>query len=128
MKIHAASRLRANANEAQARRYIKHVTGAKPLETYSDTNDHISFYVDPTKAHAIKKRLAQQFTPVPLSTSGVRNSWSFYIDDTKTRIINIYSWVDTQHRALIGLTDKNHYEDFMQRLLRLQAEGRKGQK
>jgi hypothetical protein len=128
MKIHAAARLLANADEAQARRYIKHVTDVEPLEKYSDTNDHISFYVDPRKAQAIKVRLGQQFTPVPLSTSGVRNSWSFYIDDTKTRIINIHSWVDTQHRALISLIDKNHYEDYVQRLLRLQAEGRKGKR
>lgn len=126
MKIQAAARLIANADEAQARRYIKHVTGVEPQVKESDRNDYISFRVDPLKAEAIKKRLASQFKSTPLSTGGVRNSWSFYVDDTKTRIINVTSWVDTKHRAIVSLTDKNHYEDFVARLLRLQSETKKG--
>ena len=127
MKIHAAARLLANADEAQARRYIEHLTGVKVGDKYSDNPDHIAFKTTWQEANKARKALKATLPGVPKGTASSRFADSYYADETKTRIITVSTLSDVNgFYGLISLIDKNHHEDFMQRLLRLQAEGRKG--
>jgi hypothetical protein len=132
-KIQAASRLViAKADEAEARRYIEHLTGVEPGKMWDDEGHIISFRVTKEQRrvaeHELKKKMAEKIlTPVPRHTADSSSSDSYYVDDSKTRIITVSYQSDYNHGiyGLISLTDKNHYETFMQRLKRLRAEGKR---
>jgi hypothetical protein len=101
----------ANADEQQARAYIKHLLGIEVGVKSSDANHVISFLISPQDYKEAKAKLEQKFDRAPLTRTA--SGYTFYVDDTKTRRISIMSGIGTGGlRCYISLSDQNHYNSY----------------
>lgn len=127
MKIQASARLlTAAADEKQAKRFIKHYTGVMPGKKSpgSDSEDNISFEIDPKKVPAMKTRLDKHFKPITIGLRYPGTFYGYYVDDTRTRTLIVRAWIDGMgaHKGSVSLNDTNHREDYFQRRDRLRRE------
>lgn len=118
IRLNAATRLKAHANEEQARRYIKHVAGIDVGQKTYDEQDRIAFSITYQQYGEAKKKLDQTLKRGHLTRSS--SAYPYYADDTMTRLVVLNAGIGSNGWVgNIALVDKNHYEDYLQRVNRL---------